>query len=62
VLTATLVGTSTGSQKVQAIQNYGTKRIPARAILPSTSSGIPSPVRAALLETARKAFVEAVRT
>lgn len=62
VITASLVGTSTGDVKVQAIQHYGTKRIPARPILPMSGGGIPERIRAAILETAKKAFREAVTT
>jgi hypothetical protein len=61
VITARLVGTATGSQKVQAIQHYGTKRIPARRIIPAAGEGLPKPVEAAVRRVAVKAFEEAVR-
>jgi hypothetical protein len=61
VITSRLVGTPTGSQKVQAIQHYGTKRIPARHILPVAGAGIPEPVAKAIGDVATQAFREAVR-
>jgi hypothetical protein len=56
VVSARLIGTSTGSQQAQAVQNYGTKRIPARNILPDRGAGLPKTVAAAVTEAAKDFF------
>jgi hypothetical protein len=61
LITARLVGTETGSQKVQAIQHYGTKRIPARPMLPVAGGGIPQGVSKVIAQIATETFLEAVQ-
>jgi hypothetical protein len=56
VITLRLDATATGSQKVQAIQNFGTKRIPARPILPQAGAGLPAPIVQAITGAASLAF------
>jgi hypothetical protein len=57
VIQARLVGTSTGSQKAQAIQHYGTKKIPARPIIPRAGEDIPPAVIAAIKQASAETFV-----
>jgi hypothetical protein len=47
-----LVATETGSQKAQAIQHWGTKKMPARPILPEAGVALPKPIVDALTKTA----------
>lgn len=57
VIEVSLAGTSSGDTQAQAVQNYGTGRIPARQIIPAGGDGrIPAGYAAAIAEGARRAF------
>ena len=51
-----LVGNATGDQKVQSIQHWGTKRIPARPILPEAGAPLPKTIVAVLQKAADEVF------
>lgn len=54
-----IVGNDTGSQKAQSIQHYGTKRIPARPLIPQGGSDLPPGISRAFQKAASAFFQRA---
>jgi hypothetical protein len=51
-----IVGNATGDQKAQSIQHWGSKRIPARPILPEAGASLPKPIVGELTRAAQHYF------